>query len=113
MKVKISSLSKSVEFKSLINGKKINNKYLTIFFKKLSGKSNKFLNISFVAQKKIGNAVKRNKIKRRLRHIGNEATKKIKINFEYSYLILAKKNVLDENYNDIKSTLFKDFVKIK
>ena len=43
----------------------------------------------------------------------NEATKKIKINFEYSYLILAKKNVLDENYNDIKSTLFKDFVKIK
>ena len=59
MKVKISSLSKNDEFKSLINGKKINNKYLTIFFKKLSGKSNKYLNISFVAQKKIGNAVKR------------------------------------------------------
>ena len=33
MKVKISSLSKNDEFKSLINGKKINNKYLTIFFK--------------------------------------------------------------------------------
>ena len=113
MKVKISSLSKNAEFKSLINGKKINNKYLTIFFKKLSGKSNKFLNISFVAQKKIGNAVKRNKIKRRLRNIVNEATKKIKINFDYSYLILAKKAVLDENYNEIKSRLFKDFVKIK
>ena len=53
MKVKISSLSKNDEFKSLINGKKINNKYLTIFFKKLSGKSNKYLNISFVAQKKL------------------------------------------------------------
>ena len=79
MKVKISSLSKNVEFKSLINGKKINNKYLTIFFKKLSGKSNKFLNISFVAQKKIGNAVKRNKIKRRLRNIVNEAIKKLKL----------------------------------
>ena len=113
MKVKISSLSKNAEFRSLINGKKINNKYLTIFFKKLSGKSNKFLNISFVAQKKIGNAVKRNKIKRRLRNMVNEATKKIKINFDYSYLILAKKTVLDENYSDIKSTLFKDFVKIK
>ena len=113
MKVKISSLSKSVEFKSLINGKKINNKYLTIFFKKLSGKSNKFLNISFVTQKKIGNAVKRNKIKRRLRNIVNEAIKKIKINFDYCYLILAKKNVLDENYDDIKSKLFKDFIKIK
>ena len=77
------------------------------------GQNCSFLNISFVAQKKIGNAVERNKIKRRLRNIVNEATKKIKINFEYSYLILAKKNVLDENYNDIKSTLFKDFVKIK
>ena len=84
MKVKISSLSKNDEFKSLINGKKINNKYLTIFFKKLSGKSNKYLNISFVAQKKIGNAVKRNKIKRRLRNMMNEAIKKIKINFDYS-----------------------------
>ena len=113
MKRRISSLKKQEDFKSIIKGERINNKYLTIFFKKLSGKSNKFLNISFVAQKKIGNAVKRNKIKRRLRNIVNEATKKIKINFEYSYLILAKKNVLDENYNDIKSTLFKDFVKIK
>ena len=85
MKVKISSLSKNDEFKSLINGKKISNKYLTIFFKKLSGKSNKYLNISFVAQKKIGNAVKRNKIKRTLRNMMNEAIKKIKINFDYSY----------------------------
>ena len=113
MKVKISSLSKNDEFKSLINGKKINNKYLTIFFKKLSGKSNKYLNISFVAQKKIGNAVKRNKIKRRLRNIMNEAIKKIKINFDYSYLILAKENVLVESYDNIKKTLFKDFIKIK
>ena len=98
MKVKISSLSKNDEFKSLINGKKISNKYL---------------NISFVAQKKIGNAVKRNKIKRRLRNMMNEAIKKIKINFDYSYLILAKKNVLVENYDNIKTTLFKDFIKIK
>ena len=113
MKIKILSLSKSEDFKNLLNGRKISNPYSTIFFKKITSKSNKFLNISFVAQKKIGNAVKRNKIKRRLRNIVNEATKKIKINFDYSYLILAKKTVLDENYSDIKSTLFKDFVKIK
>ena len=113
MKVKISSLSKNDEFKSLIKGKRINNKYSTIFFKKLSGKNNKDLNISFVTQKKIGNAVKRNRIKRRLRNMINEAIKKIKINFEYSYLILAKKNILEENYENIKTTLFKDFIKIK
>ena len=113
MKVKISSLSKNDEFKSLIKGQRINNKYSTIFFKKLSGKNNKDLNISFVTQKKIGNAVKRNRIKRRLRNMINEAIEKIKINFEYSYLILAKKNILEENYENIKTTLFKDFIKIK
>ena len=113
MKVKISSLSKNDEFKSLINGKKINNKYLTIFFKKLSGKSNKYLNISFVAQKKIGNAVKRNKIKRRLRNMMNEALKKIKINLNYSYLLIARKSVLEDEYNFIKIKLFSELKKIR
>ena len=58
MRIKISSLSKNEDFKSLVKGKKISNKYLTIFFKKLSDKNKKKLNISFVAQKKMGNAVK-------------------------------------------------------
>ena len=113
MKVKISSLSKSVEFKSLINGKKINNKYLTIFFKKLSGKSNKFLNISFVAQKKIGNAVKRNKIKRRLRNIMNDAIKTINMNLNYSYLFIAKKNIYNAEYKIIKNSIFNDLTKVR
>ena len=113
MKTKISSLSKNADYKSLLTGKKITNKYLTIFFKKLSGKNNKKLNISFVTQKKIGNAVKRNKIKRRLRNIMNDAIKKIKLNFQYSYLLIAKKNVLEDEYENIKKTLFIDFEKIK
>ena len=113
MKIKISSLSKNEDFKSIITGRKINNKYLTIFFKKLSDKNDKKLNISFVAQKKIGNAVKRNKIKRRLRNIMNDAIKKIKLNFQYSYLLIVKKNVLEDEYENIKKTLFIDFEKIK
>ena len=113
MKIKISSLSKNEDFKSIITGRKINNKYLTIFFKKLSDKNDKKLNISFVAQKKIGNAVKRNKIKRRLKNIMNDAIKKIKLNFQYSYLLIAKKNVLEDKYENIKKDLFIDFEKIK
>ena len=113
MKTKISSLSKNEDFKSLLTGKKITNKYLTIFFKKLSGKNNKKLNISFVTQKKIGNAVKRNKIKRRLRSIMNDALKKINIKMEYSYLIISKRNVFDGEFSDIKETVIKDFKKIK
>ena len=113
MKIKIRSLSKNEDFKFLLNGKKINNKYLTIFFKKLSNKNNKNLNISFVTQKKIGNAVKRNKIKRRLRNIMNDALKKINIKMEYSYLIISKRNVFDSKFSDIKETVIKDFKKIK
>ena len=113
MKTKIISLSKNEDFKSILGGKKISNKYLTIFFKNISGKNYKKLNISFVTKKKIGNAVKRNKIKRRLRNIMNDATKKININLKYCYLLIAKISVLDETYENIKQTLFSDFEKIK
>ena len=52
MKSKIVSLSKNDEFKSLLNGKKISNKYSLIFFKRLKDKNVNKLNISFVAKKK-------------------------------------------------------------
>ena len=113
MKSKIVSLSKNEEFKSILSGKKISNKYLTIFFKRLSGKNNKKLNISFVTKKKIGNAVSRNKIKRRLKNIINLAVKKISIKFEYSYLVVAKPTMLSNDYTNIKETLFQDLKKIK
>ncbi len=113
MKSKIISLSKNEDFKSILGGKKISNKYLTIFFKKLSDKDEKKLNISFVTKKKIGNAVKRNKIKRRLRNMTIDALKKLDINLKYCYLLIAKVSVLNEPYENIKETLFSDFGKIK
>ena len=113
MNAKLLSLSKNEDFKSILAGEKISNKYLTIFFKKLSGKSNKYLNISFVTQKKLGNAVKRNKIKRRLRNIMNQILKISKLNLNYSYLIITKKNIINASFSDIKEITFKDFKKIK
>ena len=113
MKSKLVALSKNEEFKNLLNQRKVSNKYVTIFFGKLINKDNTKLNISFVAKKKIGNAVKRNKIKRRLRNIMNEAAKKIKINFDYSFLVIAKSSMLNNEYEIIKETLFQDFEKIK
>ena len=113
MKSKITSLSRSEDFKSILGGKKISNKYLTIFFKELSNKDEKKLNISFVTKKKIGNAVRRNKIKRRLRNMMNDASKKIDLNLKYCYLLIAKISVLYEPYENIKETLFSDFRKIK
>ena len=110
MNIKLLSLSRNEDFKSLLKGKKISNKYLTIFFKVLSDKSTNNLNISFVAQKKLGNAVIRNKVKRRLKNIMNNI---IKINLKYSYLFIAKKSILDGNFFDIKETILEDLKKIK
>ncbi len=112
MKSKIIALSHNNEFKELLNKKKVSNKYVTIFFGNLK-KNNNNLNISFVAKKKIGNAVKRNKIKRRLRNIINDAVKKIPIKFNYSYLVIAKANMLDKEYTNIKETLFQELKNIK
>ena len=114
MKSKIVALSKNEDFKNLLKKKKISNKYLTIFFGSLNNKNNKKLNISFVVKKKqIKNATKRNKVKRRLRNIINEAVKKILINFNYSYLVIAKITMLNNEYTIIKDTLFQDFKRIK
>ena len=113
MKSKIVALSKSKEFKNLLNQRKVSNKYVTIFFGKLINKDNTKINISFVTKKKIGNAVKRNKIKRRLRNIMNEAVKKISINLNYSFLVIAKSSMLNNEYKNIKETLFQDLEKIK
>ena len=93
--------------------KKISNRYVTIFFGHLDNKNNKKLNLSFVAKKKLGNAVKRNKIKRRLKNIINHAVKEISIKFNYSYLVIAKPTMLNNEYTNIKETLFQSFKKIK
>ena len=113
MKSKILALSKNEEFKSLLKKKKVSDKYVTVFFGILDNKNNKRLNISFVTKKKIGNAVKRNKIKRRLRNIINDAIKKISIKFEYSYLVIAKPTMLNNEYTNIKEILFQSLKNIK
>ena len=113
MKSKILALSNNEDFKNLLKKKKISNKFVTIFFGNLANKDNKKLNIRFVTKKKIGNAVKRNKIKRRLRNILNEAVKKISVNCNYSYLVIAKPTMLNNDYTNIKETLFQDFEKIR
>ena len=64
-------------------------------------------------KKKIGNAVKRNKIKRRLRNIVNDAVKNITLKFDYSYLVISKPTMLNNEYTIIKETLFRDLERIR
>ena len=112
MKSKIVSLSKNRDYINLLKGKKISNKYFTIFFKEIISNSSKNLNVSFTTKKKMGNAVERNKIKRRLKNMMNDAVKKISLNFNYSYLVIAKNTVLSDKYEIIKNTLFSELEKL-
>ena len=96
MKSKIVALSKNEEFKNLLNQKRVSNKYVTIFFGRLINKDKAKLNISFVTKKKIGNAVK-----------------KVSLKFDYSYLVIAKPTMLNNNYTFIKETLIRDLERIR
>ena len=112
MGIKILSLSRNEDFKKILTGRKVNNYYSTIFYKRVSSKHDNVLNLSIITKRKLGKAVHRNKIKRRLKNIVNYILKSIKINLKYSYLIIAKKNVLDSKYDDIRETILLDFKKI-
>ena len=113
MRSRLLALSKNEEFRELLKRRKKSNKYVVIFFGHLENKTESKLNISFVTKKKIGNAVKRNKIKRRLRNIMNEALKEVSINLKYSYLVIAKPTMLNNEYTNIKETLFQELKKIR
>ena len=110
---RVISLKKNEDFKNILSGRKVNNRYITIFFKKLPLNDNKSFICSISAKKKLGNAVFRNKIKRRLKSIVTEANKKFNLNYNYSYLFMAKKNVFHEDYKLIKEKIINDLKEIR
>ena len=51
MKTKIVALKNNEDFKKLLKGRKLSNKYFVMFYKKLLKKDSKNLNISIVTKK--------------------------------------------------------------
>ena len=111
--IKFKSLNRNKEFLKILKNKKINNKYFTIYFSKNSGNSNKYLNISFVTKKKIGNAVARNKIKRKLKSaVQKNLDNKGLIDLNYTYVIFGRNNVYKDKFKLILGEVSKTFKKI-
>tara|TARA_B100001013_G_C24243579_1_gene298130 strand:+ start:88 stop:456 length:369 start_codon:yes stop_codon:yes gene_type:complete len=116
--IKFKSLNQSDEFVKILKRKKMDNKYFTIYFKKnsnnLENKINKYLNISFVMKKKLGNAVRRNKIKRKLKSAVQKILKEDKpIDLSYTYVILGKRNVYNDKFALVFNEVNEVFKKIK
>ena len=80
--VKLESLKKSYQFKKILKEKKVHSEFFSIFAAKnfYKPKYKEDLIISFVMKKKIGNAVKRNKIRRKLKANCAETAKKKRCN---------------------------------
>ena len=116
--VKFKSLKHSKEFLKILKKKKINTKYFIIYFDKNSKnfKKNvsKYLNISFVMKKSTGNAVARNKIKRKLKSAVQKILKeKQLIDSNYTYVIFGKNNVYKDKFALVLHEVKETFKKIK
>ena len=115
--IKFRSLNQNKEFLKLLKKKRISTKYFTVYFDKNSKNFkngfNKYLNISFVMKKKIGNAVTRNKIKRKLKYAVQKISKKKKlIDLNYTYVIFGKNNVYKDKFANVLSEVNETFEKI-
>ena len=86
----------------ILKKKKIDTKYFTVFFDKNFKNHSKYLNISFVMKKKIGNAVTRNKIKRKLKYAVQKIARENKlIDLNYTYVIFGKNNVYKDKFTNV------------
>ena len=112
--IKFKSLNKNKDFLKILKKKKLNRKYFTIYFGKSLINPNKFLNISFVMRKNIGNAVVRNRIKRKLKHAVQIISKESKlIDLNYTYVIFGRNNVYKDKFANVLGEVNETFKKIK
>ena len=116
--IKFRSLNQNKEFLKLLKKKRINSKYFTVYFdrnfKNFKNDFNKYLNISFVMKKKIGNAVMRNKIKRKLKYAVQKISKEKRIiDLNYTYVIFGKNNVYKDKFELVLNEVNEMFKKIK
>ena len=114
--VKLESLKKSNQFKKVLREKKVHSNYFSIFAAKnfFTPKYKSNLIISFVMKKKIGNAVKRNKIRRKLKAIVQKLLKKRgAISKDYTYIVFGKPKAYTQKQKVLMPLMEKTFKKIR
>ena len=112
--IKFRSLNQNKEFLKILKKKKLNTKYFIIYFDKNLRNVKKYLNISFVMKKNVGNAVMRNKIKRKLKYAVQKISKeKQLIDLNYTYIIFGKNNVYKDKFANVLGEINETFKKIR
>ena len=102
---RLESLKKNSHFEMVLKNRVVNNDLFSIYRVKnfIEKKDNsKRLFVSFIMKKKIGNAVKRNRIKRKLRSVVQKLLKiNSAINLNYTYIIFGKAKIYEERSEDL------------
>ena len=112
--IKFKSLNRSKDFLKILKKKKLNTKYFTVYFDRNLKNFNKYLNISFVMKKNLGNAVTRNRIKRKLKSaVLKISREKQLIDLNYTYVIFGKNNVYKDKFALVLNEVNETFKKIK
>jgi ribonuclease P protein component len=95
---KIESLKSKSEFSEVSNkGKKYVTRYFIILVQKTDDKDTVFLGMKI--SKKIGNAVTRNKIRRRFKHLIRNLVKENTKFAGYRFLIIPKRSITSASYS--------------
>lgn len=102
-------LRRKEDFSGIYNkGKSFGGKYVVVFYKKNNLNYNR---TAFLASRKVGKSVRRNKARRRMKESFREIEKNIKIG--YDIIVIARSNINDANYREIKKSMESIFFKIK
>ena len=81
----------------------------------LTNKNDNIPHFGFTITKKIGSAIVRNKIKRRLRSIIRELLKYKEKYFDlsFNYILICKKEIVKVSYDDLQNELMDKFKSIR
>ena len=104
---KINIVKENRDFRRIMNiSKPIKNNFYTVFIEKSDNITNYHFGIS--VSKKLGNAVKRNRLKRQIKSIID------KKNYQnhFNCIIILKRDILNKNYQEMEEKLFEIFNKI-
>ena len=103
----IDKLKRSRDFTTIYNkSRKVYTRYAIVF---VSENKNNMQRFGFVASKKTGNAVQRNRIKRLFREFVKENGQNLKKNSDYVFVgkSILKENIKNIKYKDIEKDLLK------
>ena len=110
--IKLESLKKNIHFKLALKEKRIHTDFFSIFAAKnfISLLHKNLLHISCVMKKQIGNAAKRNRIRRKLKAIVHKLLKiKGAINSNYTYIVFGKSKAYEKDHKILFSAMQKSF----